>query len=197
MDILISPSEWTPEWVAAIAGSVAAVGTIGAFTVALVLISKQAKALKVTIAALQGEIRERKKREWQEREAQARMIELRAFSGWPADADDHAVALAYTSPSGVQMGSTTTRFIVSNRSDGPITKITCASGSQPFELGISGNNGRAQNSMVAFIPRGGEARLYWLKKVTNDEVYVDFTDEAGVRWRLHHRDGLSEVTDGQ
>ncbi|MES0833101.1 hypothetical protein [Nocardiopsis tropica] len=36
-------------------------------------------------------------------------------------------------------------------------------------------------------------RFYWVEPVSDVQVYVEFTDAAGVRWRLHHRHGLSEA----
>ncbi|WP_304450836.1 hypothetical protein [Nocardiopsis sp. YSL2] len=190
----------TPEWLAAI-------GSVGTLVVALVLIIKQYGALSATVRlskkqdealvattkALNDEMAWRRNEADRQRQQQARSVRLRLFRGWRPGDDDEPLILAFLKGSGLHPSGLTTRMVVANNSDGPIRDITATSGDAPIRCGIVQGERRMSAPPLNAVTAGGFARLYWLKEVDEQDISVYFTDESGVRWRLHHRDGLSEV----
>ncbi|MEU0236736.1 hypothetical protein ABZ234_03530 [Nocardiopsis sp. NPDC006198] len=207
------PANWTPEWVSAIGGSAAAVFALIALIVTLSLSGRQAKSLKVTINALNDEMewrhqeRERQKAEAQERKAtQAAQVGIIPIHRPPSHhgslRDHHSKHLFdgprigdFLSKSGVSYGDVRLGFRIDNNSQARITNVAIAQehGHGP-RCYIVDFEPRAGGGSAPVLPPGESVRFYWVEPVSDLQVHVDFTDAAGVRWRLHHRDGLSELT---
>jgi len=204
----INPTTWTPEWLSAI-------GSLGTLAIALVLIIKQYKALSSTVQlsekqdralvattkslndemAHRHEDRLRQAEEAEEhRKAQARLVRFLPFQLWLIDEDGPKV-WSFLSRSGVQMTAKYTRFVVSNNSDDRVreVKVGVEHANAPRCYVVSFER-FAGVDPVTVLPPGESARFYWTEEISPLVVYVEFTDANGARWRLHHRDGLSEVT---
>ncbi|RKS09978.1 hypothetical protein DFP74_5724 [Nocardiopsis sp. Huas11] len=202
------------DWIGAGASVVAAIGGAGTLIIALILIIKQYRALSVTIdlsgkqekalvattEALNDEMAHRREdrlrqaveaeeRRWE----QARKVRLLPFWGWPEKGDTDPLS-AFLRPSGLSPRDLTTRFKVINRSDDRIRHVIVGVDQGPSpSCYLSHFERSAQVIPMPVLPPDEEARFYWKGAVTVSplEVFVEFTDGAGARWRLHHRDGLS------
>lgn len=193
MEILFAPTQWTPEWVGAMANIAAALGAIGAFTLAFILIRKQYSALDATTKALNDEMEWRHAERERQRREQARMVQLEPFEGWvdPVDVD---AAAEIGGEGGVVFVRSRVRVV--NASDARIHSVTAAADLwiPPQLCSVDGEHGMREDCELPMVPPGKEARFYWVhQKVKDMDMFVMFTDEAGFRWRLHQRDGLSEV----
>lgn len=191
----INFSDWTPEWVSAAANIIAALGAVGAFTLAIILLRKQYSALDATTKALNDEMMWRHAERERQRREQARMVQLESFEGWVDPADVDAVAELGGEDGIVFVRS---RVRVTNTSDARIHSVTVAASPwvPPQLCSVDGEEGVRQDCELPMIPPGKSARFYWVHfKVKDLKTFVDFTDEAGFRWRLHQRDGLSEAAE--
>lgn len=199
-----NPATWTPEWVSAIGSGVAATSAIIALIVTLRLAGKQSESLKVTIEALTDEMewrhqeRERQREEAAERRAaQASKVRLAPvrLPDRHTIGSDHYLASHFLKRSGLTADDLTRGFKVTNGSDAQINNVTVTQehGNAPRCYVIGAQDRAGADSAPVVVP-DESARFYWTGDVSDLQVYVDFTDAAGVRWRLHHRDGLSEIT---
>jgi len=200
----INPAIWTSEWVSAVGSGVAATAAIVALIVTLRLAGRQSRSLQVTIAALTDEMewrhqeRERQLEEATERRAaqasKIRFAPVRLPDQHTMGSDFH-LASQFLKRSGLTARELSRGFKVDNSSSAQINNVTVAQehGHAPSCYVIGAQDRAGANSAPVIVP-GESARFYWVGSVSDLQVYVDFTDAAGVHWRLHHRDGLSEVT---
>lgn len=203
----INPTIWTPEWVSAIGSGVAAIGGAGTLIIAIVLISKQhtsltktielaekqAVVLDETLQSLAEEKALRAEERARQRQEQASKVRLEPFQHFPNKRDTLLVS-ANIKSAGIPQTDIESRFKVTNASGAPITSV---------HVDVEHGNGPrcyttdfeeyAGANPLAVLPPGQSARFYWIGHVPDLAVYVEFTDEAGVRWRRQYRDGLSEV----
>ncbi|MFJ9558311.1 hypothetical protein ACIRPH_31275 [Nocardiopsis sp. NPDC101807] len=213
MDVASAPT--ITDWIGAISGIVAAVGGAGTLIIAIVLISKQHTSLTKTIdlAEKQSEVldatmhsladeaqhrsddRQLLIEELEERRKdQARQIRLLPFRGW-MDPDDAQLVSNLLARSGARVHTEHIRFAVTNLSNDRIrdVKVAVDNGSWP-RCHVANFERTAGVDSIPVLPPSESARFYWTVESSPLEVYVEFTDANGARWRLHHRDGLSELT---
>lgn len=178
----------------ALGSVVGALGALGAFAVALVLLRKQSKALTTTTEALSDEMKHRRKAEERQREAQARAVYLdtaREVTARETEATERFLARSGLRPDAFAVIAT-----VFNRSQARITNVDCRiAGARP-RCYVLEKDTEAREGVIPVLPPGASVRLFWTGKLTELELGVEFIDEAGVRWWLHHRNGLVELPGG-
>jgi hypothetical protein len=197
------PANWTPEWVSAIGGSAAAVFALVALLVTLSLASRQGQALEVTIKALNAELEARRREELAAREAQARQVEIE-WLGTRTVNNDEAVFKKYFEDHNIHDPGPTFKggVRVYNRSSSPIRDVMAGCEAGDGEDFYTRGDGPLINNDTevvpleseSIIPPRGDGRFYWPSGDTvkgEGGVFVTFLDHAGVRWRLHGREGLS------
>jgi len=184
----------TPEWVAAIAGIAAAAIALVALAMTLKLYGKQSESLEVTIKALNAELSARRREELAAREEQARNVEIEWTGRSTMNFDENAVRSHMASISEEYFDSHFMSGIcLHNKSQDPISSVTATCSGKPALGSVTGWDTEVTTGFGSVPARAG-SRFYWDSWVEEKNIVVEFTDAAGVRWRLHHRDGLSEVT---
>lgn len=188
----LTPTNWTPEWVSAIGGSSAAVFALVALIVTLALSGHQAKSLKVTIEALNAELAVRRREERAAREEQARQVKIN-WLGTSTMNNDGTAVVEHLSRNGLDP------YIISgveiqNRSQDPIRQVSVASEDNSAIGWVTGWDSELSQGR-GMVPPGGTTRFYWSGHASEASVFVYFADVNNVRWRLHRREGLSEVTE--
>lgn len=183
------------DWVSALGGSAAAVFALAALVVTLSLSGRQAKSLQVTIDALTQEMEQRRHEFREQRMAQARDVTLELFEPWSEKVESQEV-IDMLVAAGWGLREVEDRVVVTNHSRMRISAVEVrGSGSARPKLYLADFNQYAETGQVPVLPPRKGVRFLWDGVAPREDLWVDFTDEAGVRWRLHHRDGLSEVTE--
>jgi hypothetical protein len=180
----------TPEWVAAIAGVAAAATALIALVITLALYGKQSKSLEVTIKALNDEMARR--REERERERRAPAEAVRIFLG--ESRDNSEIIRQKMEPYGQTKDWLLFRAHVVNTGASSSTNVSAVSDEVHPSCCVVDGEDRVREEHAPAISPGQSASFYWIPTGDPVDLEVHFTDEAGVRWRLHRRDGLSEVT---
>jgi len=206
MDAATAPT--ITDWIGAISGIVAAVGGVGTLIIAIVLISKQYKALSSTVKlsekqdealvattkALNDEMAHRREDRERLRRIPAEAVDMDLFQGWRKEADAKALnGVLYRS--GINLNDMTARAHVANKGVGPIRDVQIDIKGKPPKCYVLDGEEVYREGSVPAVPPGKEARFYWVGAAEDDlQLKVLFTDESGARWLKHRLNGLSEVT---
>ncbi|MFV2195254.1 hypothetical protein [Nocardiopsis sp. LOL_012] len=198
MNILLSPSEWTPEWVAAIAGVVASLGAVGAFTVAVFLFCDQRRSLKATTRTLTEELRSLREERTRHRRAQASLVHIRHPQEEPDPRDVEALRKTFAAD-GINDTWTLPHVEVVNHSPEPVQDVNVTvEDAGPAARYVADFDRWPRVGAVSVLSPKQSVRVYWKAGFLRPEMTrVEFTDESGVRWCRPFQGKLVEVPEEQ
>jgi hypothetical protein len=177
---------------------VAAIGGISAFFVGVRQLTLQRRQLAEQEDTIAKEYERQAKRD-ELLDAQLDQVRAQYRATLRAQAEQVELAQAVNTSSGVRLYFAQ----VSNRSSRPIRDV--AGWIRPsFDLSAeparsAGNNGESSAETVLALVRGGAHCAFTFEvhadEYSRAEVFVEFADDAGLRWRLDHDLSLTQIAD--